>query len=50
MLRALYHAAARAYYTWALASIHPAHPDAGYVQLRHAMHSIELERWLAGRA
>jgi hypothetical protein len=50
MLRALYHAAARAYYTWALASIHPAHPDAGYVQLRHAMHSIELERFLQGRS
>jgi hypothetical protein len=50
MLRALYHATARLYYTWALASIHPAHHDAGYVQLRHAMHSIELERWLEGKA
>jgi hypothetical protein len=49
MARALYHAAARAYYAWALNGIHPAHPDAGYVQLMHAMHAHELERWLQGR-
>jgi len=46
MLRALYHAAARIYYQWALNGMHPAHPDAGFVQLRHALHSAALERFL----
>jgi hypothetical protein len=50
VLRALYHATARLYYRWALNGIHPAHPDAGYVQLMHAVHSIELERFLQGRS
>jgi hypothetical protein len=49
MLRALYHAAARLYYRWALNAMHPAHPDAGYVQLRHALHAHELERFLGGK-
>jgi hypothetical protein len=46
MLRALYHGVAAAYYRWALASIHPAHPDAGHVQLMHALHRHALERFL----
>jgi hypothetical protein len=50
MLRALYHATAALYYRWALNGVHPAHPDAGYVQLRHALHNIELHRWLDGRS
>jgi hypothetical protein len=49
MLRALYHATARLYYQWAMRSMHPAHPDAGYVQLRHALHSHELDRFLRGK-
>jgi hypothetical protein len=50
MLRALYHATALAYYAWALnRNIDPAHPEAGFVQTQHALHSIELRRFLAGR-
>lgn len=45
MLRALYHAAARAYYRWALNGMHPAHPDAAYVHLMHALHDAALERF-----
>lgn len=48
MLRALYHLAARAYYRWALNGIHPAHPDAGFVQLMYALHDLEVERFLRG--
>lgn len=46
MLRALYHALAAAYYGWALRSMHPAHPDAGFVQLMHALHASELDTFL----
>jgi hypothetical protein len=46
VLRALYHAAAALYYRWALNSMHPAHPDAGFVQLMHALHSAQLDTFL----
>lgn len=46
MLRALYHAIAALYYRWALNGMHPAHRDAGFVQLMHALHSTQLERFL----
>jgi hypothetical protein len=49
MFRALYHGLAAAYYRWALASIDPAHPDAGYVQLMHALHTHELDCFLRQR-
>lgn len=46
MLRALYHWIAAGYYRWALNGIHPAHRDAGFVQLMHALHTHEFERFL----
>jgi hypothetical protein len=46
MLRAIYHGLAAAYYRWALRNIDPAHKDAGFVQLMHALHAHELERFL----
>ncbi|HQR22626.1 MAG TPA: hypothetical protein PKV98_17285 [Burkholderiaceae bacterium] len=46
MLRALYHLAACTYYRWALSCMHPAHPDAGFVQLMHALHSAQLDTFL----
>lgn len=46
MLRALYHWLALAYYRWALNAIDPAHQDAGYVQLMHALHAHELDTFL----
>ncbi|HQR22427.1 MAG TPA: hypothetical protein PKV98_16285 [Burkholderiaceae bacterium] len=46
MLRALFHLAARTYYRWALNGMHPTHPDAGFVQLMHALHSAQLDAFL----
>lgn len=49
MFRALYHAAAALYYRWALNGLNPAHPDASFVQMMHALHHIEVERFLNAR-
>lgn len=49
MMRALYHATALLYYRWALRSIDPAHPDAGYVQMMHALHATQLDTFLKAR-
>jgi hypothetical protein len=46
MTRAIYHLAARTYYRWALNALHPAHPDAAYVALRHALHATALDTFL----
>lgn len=46
ILRALWHAAAVGYYRWALNGIDLGHPDAGHVQLRHALHSAALQAFL----
>jgi hypothetical protein len=46
MLRALIDGFWVLYYRWALNALHPAHPDAGHVQLMHALHVARLERFL----
>jgi hypothetical protein len=46
MLRALIDGFWVLYYRWALNALHPAHPDAGHVQLMHALYVARLERFL----
>lgn len=46
MMQALVDAACVLYYRWALNGLHPAHPDATHVLLKHALHSARLERFL----
>lgn len=50
MLRVLYLSCARLYYQWALATMHPAHPDHGVVAMRHALLSADVDAWLRGGA
>jgi hypothetical protein len=50
LARAMYHWLAAGYFRWALNAMHPAHPDAGEVQLLHALHRHELQRWMEGKA
>lgn len=46
LLRAVFHLTAKAYYGWALASIHPDHEDASFVVMQHALHTTQLDTFL----
>ena len=46
LMRALFHFLGAAYYGVAARHIHPDHPDAALVVMRHALHLTQLDAFL----